>query len=194
MLLTILIFVPLDGIFIVSALSTYNITSNKDKILKISALSDTITDLIISLIIFILYDKKILLNYFTESLRRTSKPSSRIILKSQAVVSIPLVGGILIISLTYNGLDNIIPVIFDYVSTKALDYLPEIKNIPRIDIPTHGFEGISLYLNEINANTINGFSINNRPHLLTSPYLKICKIIYFILYYIPFIGGSIVLM
>jgi len=56
MLLTTLIFVPLVGIFIVSALSTYNITSNKDKILKISALSVTIIDLIISLIIFILYD------------------------------------------------------------------------------------------------------------------------------------------
>jgi NADH-ubiquinone oxidoreductase chain 4 len=56
MLLTALIFVPLVGIFIVSALSTYNIASNKDKILKISALFITIIDLVISLIIFILYD------------------------------------------------------------------------------------------------------------------------------------------
>jgi NADH-ubiquinone oxidoreductase chain 4 len=56
MLLTALISVPLVGIFIVSALSTYNIASNKDKILKISALFITIIDLVISLIIFILYD------------------------------------------------------------------------------------------------------------------------------------------
>jgi NADH-ubiquinone oxidoreductase chain 4 len=56
MLLTTLIFIPLCGIFAVSALSTYNSTIQKDKLLKTTALFFTILDLIVSLVIYILYD------------------------------------------------------------------------------------------------------------------------------------------
>ena len=56
MILTVLIFVPIIGIFIISSISTYEIKTNKDRLLKISALSITIIDLILSLILFILYD------------------------------------------------------------------------------------------------------------------------------------------
>jgi NADH:ubiquinone oxidoreductase subunit 4 (subunit M) len=55
MLLT-LILIPLIGIFILSAIISYDITSNNIKILKLTALAITILDLIVSLIIFILFD------------------------------------------------------------------------------------------------------------------------------------------
>ena len=55
MLLT-LIFIPLIGIFILSALMSYDITPGNVKILKSSALAITILNLIVSLIIFILFD------------------------------------------------------------------------------------------------------------------------------------------
>ena len=54
LLLSILV-IPLVGVFFISALSTYNIIE-KDKMLKKMALSFSIMDLIISLIMFILYD------------------------------------------------------------------------------------------------------------------------------------------
>jgi len=56
MLLTSLIIVPFLGIFLVSAGLTYNITIDKTILLKITALAVTIVNLIISLIMFILYD------------------------------------------------------------------------------------------------------------------------------------------
>jgi NADH-ubiquinone oxidoreductase chain 4 len=55
-MLTSLILVPFLGIFLVSAVLTYNIKTDKTKLLKITALAVTIVDLIISLIMFILYD------------------------------------------------------------------------------------------------------------------------------------------
>jgi NADH:ubiquinone oxidoreductase subunit 4 (subunit M) len=55
MLLT-LILIPLIGIFILSAIISYDITSGNVKILKSTALAITILDLIVSLIIFILFD------------------------------------------------------------------------------------------------------------------------------------------
>jgi NADH:ubiquinone oxidoreductase subunit 4 (subunit M) len=55
MLLTLLL-IPLIGIFILSAIISYDITSNNIKILKLTALAITILDLIVSLIIFILFD------------------------------------------------------------------------------------------------------------------------------------------
>jgi NADH-ubiquinone oxidoreductase chain 4 len=55
MLLTSLIFTPLIGILIISSLLTYDI-NNKAKLLKSVALFITIIDLIISLVIFILFD------------------------------------------------------------------------------------------------------------------------------------------
>ncbi len=55
MLLLILVLVPLIGIFILCATLTYNSVQNT-KILKITALGVTIVDLIISLIIYILFD------------------------------------------------------------------------------------------------------------------------------------------
>jgi NADH-ubiquinone oxidoreductase chain 4 len=55
-MLTSLIIVPFLGIFLVSAVLTYNIKTDKTKLLKITALAVTIVDLIISLIMFILYD------------------------------------------------------------------------------------------------------------------------------------------
>lgn len=56
MFLTTLILIPYMGIFLVSALLSYNIKIEKTKLLKISALAITILDLIISLTMFILYD------------------------------------------------------------------------------------------------------------------------------------------
>jgi NADH-ubiquinone oxidoreductase chain 4 len=55
-MLTSLILVPFLGIFLVSAVLTYNIKTDKTKLLKVTALAVTIVDLIISLIMFILYD------------------------------------------------------------------------------------------------------------------------------------------
>jgi NADH:ubiquinone oxidoreductase subunit 4 (subunit M) len=55
-MLTSLILVPFLGIFLVSAVLTYNIKTDKTKLLKITALAVTIVDLIISLFMFILYD------------------------------------------------------------------------------------------------------------------------------------------
>jgi len=51
-----LILIPLIGIFILSAALSYNVTPNSIKILKATALGITIVDLIISLIIYILFD------------------------------------------------------------------------------------------------------------------------------------------
>src|SRR5271168_3197518 len=56
MLLTSLILVPFIGIFLLSAILTYNTKTDKTKLLKVIALAVTIVDLILSLIIFILYD------------------------------------------------------------------------------------------------------------------------------------------
>ena len=56
MFLLILVLTPLIGIFIISAVLTYNITPHSVKLLKATALGITIVDLIISLIIFILFD------------------------------------------------------------------------------------------------------------------------------------------
>jgi NADH-ubiquinone oxidoreductase chain 4 len=56
MFLLLLILIPLIGIFILSAALTYNITARNTKLLKITALAITIVDLIISLIIYILFD------------------------------------------------------------------------------------------------------------------------------------------
>ena len=56
MLLTSLILVPFIGIFLLSANLTYNTKTDKTKLLKVIALAVTIVDLILSLIIFILYD------------------------------------------------------------------------------------------------------------------------------------------
>jgi len=50
------VLIPLIGIFILSVASTYNITVYNTKLLKIIALAVTIIDLIISLIIYILFD------------------------------------------------------------------------------------------------------------------------------------------
>lgn len=55
MLLT-LILIPLIGIFILSATISYDATAGNAKILKFTALAITIFDLIVSLIIFILFD------------------------------------------------------------------------------------------------------------------------------------------
>ena len=56
MFLLILVLVPLIGIFILSAALTYNITPENTRLLKVTALTITIVDLIISLIIYILFD------------------------------------------------------------------------------------------------------------------------------------------
>jgi NADH:ubiquinone oxidoreductase subunit 4 (subunit M) len=56
MFLLSLVLVPLFGIFILSAALTYNITPQSIKRLKTTALGITIVDLIISLVIFILFD------------------------------------------------------------------------------------------------------------------------------------------
>lgn len=56
MLLSSLILTPLIGIFLVSSVLTYEIKKDKTKILKILALTVTIIDLIISLVIFVLFD------------------------------------------------------------------------------------------------------------------------------------------
>jgi len=56
MLLLSLILVPLTGILLVSFILTYNISSDNTKILKTTALSVTIVNLVISLIIWILFD------------------------------------------------------------------------------------------------------------------------------------------
>jgi NADH-ubiquinone oxidoreductase chain 4 len=58
MFLLLLVLIPLIGIFILSAALTYNITARNTttKLLKITALAITIIDLIISLIIYILFD------------------------------------------------------------------------------------------------------------------------------------------
>jgi len=56
MLLTSLILVPFMGIFLLSAILTYKKSTNNILLLKIAGLTVTIIDLIISLIIFIIYD------------------------------------------------------------------------------------------------------------------------------------------
>jgi NADH-ubiquinone oxidoreductase chain 4 len=56
MLLLILVLLPLFGIFILSAALTYNISAENTKLLKVTALVITIVDLIISLMIYILFD------------------------------------------------------------------------------------------------------------------------------------------
>src|SRR5437763_526711 len=56
MFLLLLVLIPLIGIFILSAAFTYKITARNTKLLKITALAVTIVDLIISLIIYILFD------------------------------------------------------------------------------------------------------------------------------------------
>jgi NADH-ubiquinone oxidoreductase chain 4 len=56
MFLLLLVLIPLIGIFILSAALTYNITARNTKLLKITALTITIVDLIISLVIYILFD------------------------------------------------------------------------------------------------------------------------------------------
>src|SRR3981189_477486 len=56
MLLSLLILVPLIGIFIISAALSYNITSYRIKLLKMTGLLITIINLIISLIIYILFN------------------------------------------------------------------------------------------------------------------------------------------
>ena len=55
MLLT-LVIIPLIGIFIISAILSYDLTRLNVKILKSTALAITILDLIVSLVIFILFD------------------------------------------------------------------------------------------------------------------------------------------
>jgi len=56
MFLLSLVLVPLIGIFILCAALTYDITVQNTKLLKITALAVTLVDLIISLIIYILFD------------------------------------------------------------------------------------------------------------------------------------------
>jgi NADH-ubiquinone oxidoreductase chain 4 len=56
MLLSLLILLPLIGILLISSFNSYNVVSGNVKILKIAALIITIIDLIISLIIWILFD------------------------------------------------------------------------------------------------------------------------------------------
>lgn len=51
-----MVILPIIGIFIISAFYTYNTSSRNIKLLKIIALSITIIDLFISLIVFILFD------------------------------------------------------------------------------------------------------------------------------------------
>src|SRR5947209_18124043 len=54
--LLLLVLIPFIGIFLLSAALTYNVTPRNTKLLKITALNITIVDLIISLIIYILFD------------------------------------------------------------------------------------------------------------------------------------------
>lgn len=56
MILLILVLIPLIGIFVISAGLTYNITPYNTKLLKVTALAITILDLILSLMIYILFD------------------------------------------------------------------------------------------------------------------------------------------
>jgi NADH-ubiquinone oxidoreductase chain 4 len=56
MFLLLLVLIPLIGIFILCAALTYDITVQNTKLLKITALAVTIVDLIISLIVYILFD------------------------------------------------------------------------------------------------------------------------------------------
>jgi NADH:ubiquinone oxidoreductase subunit 4 (subunit M) len=56
MFLLLLVLIPLIGIFVLLAALTYDITVENIKLLKITALAVTIVDLIISLLIYILFD------------------------------------------------------------------------------------------------------------------------------------------
>ncbi len=56
MFLLLLVLIPLIGIFILCATLTYNITAHSTKLLKITTLTITNIELIISLIIYILFD------------------------------------------------------------------------------------------------------------------------------------------
>ena len=56
MLLFLLVLIPLIGIFLLCATLTYNNSVRNTKVLKITALGVTIVDLIVSLIIYILFD------------------------------------------------------------------------------------------------------------------------------------------
>jgi len=54
--LLLLVLIPLIAIFILLGALTYNITEKNTKLLKITALAATIIDLILSLVIYILFD------------------------------------------------------------------------------------------------------------------------------------------
>jgi NADH-ubiquinone oxidoreductase chain 4 len=54
--LLILILLPLIGLFIISATLTFNTTFYKTKMIKIIALSITVIDFLISLIVYLLFD------------------------------------------------------------------------------------------------------------------------------------------
>jgi len=56
MLLSLLLFIPLMGIFLISTTMSYDLTSINIKRIKATALVTTILNLFISLIIFILFD------------------------------------------------------------------------------------------------------------------------------------------
>ena len=56
MLLSLLLLVPLIGIFIISTSISYDITSINTKHIKITALSTSLINFFISLVIFILFD------------------------------------------------------------------------------------------------------------------------------------------
>jgi NADH:ubiquinone oxidoreductase subunit 4 (subunit M) len=56
MLLSLLLLIPLSGIFIISTSISYNLTPLNVKRIKLIALTVSILDLFISLIIFILFD------------------------------------------------------------------------------------------------------------------------------------------
>jgi len=56
MLLSLLLLVPLIGIFIISTSISYEITSINTKYIKITALSTSLINFFISLVIFILFD------------------------------------------------------------------------------------------------------------------------------------------
>lgn len=56
MLLLLLLLIPLVGIFIISTAMSYNLTDTNIKRIKFTALTTSIMNLILSLIIFILFD------------------------------------------------------------------------------------------------------------------------------------------
>ena len=56
MFLLSLIITPIIGIFILSGALTYNVSINNTKLLKVTALVTTIVNLILSLVVYILFD------------------------------------------------------------------------------------------------------------------------------------------